>query len=140
MTLSGKGVVGPLSFSKFPLSDHGVHTKIVQTPRHNSGCKLWCCDLWFFWMKFGRIETLVKYTLKKHVFVDKIFDDHCLKKLPSQPQSWLMRLQFCVIFLPYPVVIIYTLFQFWYFKFSTQFALSGRGLDNIWFSNLELKT
>ena len=27
-----KGVVGPLRVSKFPLSDHGVHAKIVQTP------------------------------------------------------------------------------------------------------------
>ena len=26
-----EGVVGPLRFSKFPLSDHGVHTKIAQT-------------------------------------------------------------------------------------------------------------
>ena len=25
-----KGVVGPLRFSKFPLSDHGIHAKIVQ--------------------------------------------------------------------------------------------------------------
>ena len=32
MTLNGKGVVGPLRFSKFPLCDHGVHAKIVQTP------------------------------------------------------------------------------------------------------------
>ena len=32
MTLSRRGVVGPLRFSKIPLSDHGVHTKIVQTP------------------------------------------------------------------------------------------------------------
>ena len=36
MTLSGKGVVGPLRFSKFPLSDHGVHLKVLQTPRQNS--------------------------------------------------------------------------------------------------------
>ena len=28
----GSGVMGPLRFSKFPLSDHGVHAKIVQTP------------------------------------------------------------------------------------------------------------
>ena len=27
MTLSGVGVVGPLKFSKIPLSDHGVHLK-----------------------------------------------------------------------------------------------------------------
>ena len=33
MTPSGRGVVGPLRFSKFPLSDHGVHAKIVQPPR-----------------------------------------------------------------------------------------------------------
>ena len=30
-----EGVVGHLRFSKFPLSNHGAHTKIVQTPRHN---------------------------------------------------------------------------------------------------------
>ena len=29
---AGWGVVGPLRFSKFPFSDHGVHTKIVQPP------------------------------------------------------------------------------------------------------------
>ena len=28
MTLSGGGVVGPLKFSKIPLSDHGVHLKV----------------------------------------------------------------------------------------------------------------
>ena len=32
MTLSGRGWVGPHRFSKFPLSDHGVLAKIVQTP------------------------------------------------------------------------------------------------------------
>ena len=31
MTLNGRGVVivGPLRFIKFPLTDHGVHAKIV---------------------------------------------------------------------------------------------------------------
>ena len=32
-----EGVVGHLKFFKFPLSDHGVHAKIVQTPLAGDG-------------------------------------------------------------------------------------------------------
>ena len=32
MTLSGVGVVGPLKFSKIPLTDHGVQLKSPWTP------------------------------------------------------------------------------------------------------------
>ena len=41
--------MGPLRFSKFPLSDHGVHTKIVQTspPRFRLYLDLICSKVYY---------------------------------------------------------------------------------------------
>ena len=53
-----EGVVGPLRFSKFPLSDHGVHTKIVQTPRLNT--------YYFILLQICKFRSAVKYSVLLH--------------------------------------------------------------------------
>ena len=49
-----EGVVDPLRFFKFPLSDHGVNAKIIQTPPPGSlSCR---CFVYYVYMLFILIK------------------------------------------------------------------------------------